>query len=169
MRYLAFLLLGCLSFGLQAEPVPEPDMKAIYTYNFALYTLWPESDRTHFNICTLNQDEVGLAMRKLEGKRIHGRPVAVVRLSSLDRISDCQILFIGDRATVNLPRINNLLGSEAVLTVSDMPAQNSVGIVIVPDGKRLVFDVNLERCRQAGLKLSSSLLKLARTVMVPPN
>lgn len=168
MRKLIILLASCLSLAANAEPVSEYDMKASYTYNFAAYTEWPESNRANFNVCTLNEEDVGLALRKFEGKRLHGRRLVIARLSSFVAVSQCQVLFIGEREISNLPRILSQLGDEPLLTVSDASSSTMTCMVLSLEGQRLVFDVNLEKCQQAKLKPSSALLRLARNVKKGP-
>ena len=169
MRRLLLLILLLLGGNarVQAEPLPEHDVKATYLYNFAVLTRWPESARARFNICTLGAEEVGLALRKLEGKLIHERPLTVARLSTLAAIRECQVLFVGQQDAASLPRIVATLGDEPVMTVTDAPQLASVCVVVAPEGKRLAFDVNLEKCRAAHLRPGAPMLNLARTVLKP--
>ena len=51
-----------------------------------------------------------------------------------------------------------------MLIVSDTGNLDAAMILIEADGNRLAFSVNLARVRQAGLDVSSKLLRLARTV-----
>lgn len=152
------------SGGERPAAIAEADMKAAYIYNFGAFTEWPESNRISFNICTLGDDRVGRSLRRYEGKLISQRRVVVARLSSLAAISDCQILFIGDAELPNLGRITHELGQQAVLTVTDAPVLSQVGAVIMPEGQRLVFEVNLDYCKRANLKPQSNLLRLAKSI-----
>lgn len=164
MRILLSLLIAWFSLTAHADPVGEYDMKASYLYNFAAFTEWPDSERATFNLCTLGDDNLGLALLRFEGKRIAGLRVAVARLSSLAAIRKCQLLFVGEREVINLPRIVAELGDEPVLTVTDTPALPQVGIVLSLENRRLVFDVNFEQCRRLNLRPSSTLLRLARSI-----
>lgn len=164
MRFLAALWIAWFSLTAQADPVAEYDMKATYLYNFAAFTEWPESDRYSFNLCTLGDENVAQALRRFEGRRIGKQRLTVARLSSLGAIRNCQLLFVGEREVVNLPRIAAELGDEPVLTVSDAALLPQVGIVLSLENQRLVFDVNFEQCRRLNLRPSSNLLRLARTV-----
>lgn len=164
MRLLISLLIAWFSLAAHADPVAEYDMKATYLYNFAAYTEWPESDRYSFNLCTLGDENLAQAMRRFEGKRIGKQRLMVARLSSLGAIRNCQLLFVGEREAVNLPRIAAELGDEPVLTVTDAALLPLVGIVISLENQRLVFDVNFEQCRRLNLRPSSTLLRLARSV-----
>lgn len=164
MRVLIFLLAVSWSMMLRADPVSEYEMKATYLFNFATFSEWPDSERATFNLCTLGEEEVGKALLRLDGRRLHGRRLVIARLTSLTALRNCQVLFVGEREVVNLPKIIAQLGEEPVLTVVDRPVSASVGIQMALEGRRLVFDVNVDQCRQAGVKPSSTLLRLARNV-----
>jgi hypothetical protein len=162
---LALLVLG--TPGVRAEALPELDLKATYTYNFAALTQWPPSTRANFNLCVLGDDNLAAAMRRLEGKALHGRAVAVARLGSLAAIRDCDVLYVGVDEAPSLPHIVALLGDAPVLTVTDAPPPQPAAILIVPEGTRLAFEVDLERSRRAGLRPGAALLGLARNLRRP--
>jgi hypothetical protein len=167
MRRLFPLLFAFVSLSAGATPLSEYQLKAGFAYNIAAYTEWPASDRRNFNFCTLNEENVGLGLAQFEGKQLHGRRLVIARLTSLVAIRQCQVLYIGEREAANLPRILKQLGDEPVLVISDAHEAPAVCVKLALDGERLVFDVNLERCRQAKLNPSSNLLRLAREVTKP--
>lgn len=170
MRRLALLVLLLLgASGVRAEAVPEHELKATYTYNFAALMQWPPLDHAGFNICVLGNGELASVMRRLEGKTVHGRAVSVARLGSLAAIRDCQVLYVAEDEAASLPRIASLLGDAPVLTVTDAPAAQDAAVRIVPEGRRLAFEVDVERCRRAGLKPAAALLSLARNLRRAPN
>ena len=77
--FLFVLALGAAP-GVFAQALPELDLKATYAYNFAVLTQWPPATRASFNFCVYGDDGVAEAMRRLQGKSVHGRSVAVVLL-----------------------------------------------------------------------------------------
>ena len=164
--FLLVLALGAAP-GVFAQALPELDLKATYAYNFAALTQWPPTARTSFNFCVLGDEGVAEAMRRLEGKTLHGRGVTVARLGALSAIRDCDLLYVGADEAPSLPRIVELLGDAPVLTVTDAPQPQPAAVVIVAEGSRLAFEVDVERCHRAGLKLGSALLGLARNLRRP--
>lgn len=62
-----------------------------------------------------------------------------------------------------------MLGDAPVLTVTDATQPQPVAVVIVPEGRRLAFEIDVERSRRAGLKPSAALLGLARNLRQPLN
>lgn len=164
MRCLFFLLAFCISLSGYAQPVSEYDLKASFIYKIALYTEWPQTEQDSFNICSLADANVGSAMKKLEGKRMGDRRVVVASLTSLAAIGECQVLFIGERAIIDLPKIIRLLAGKSILTVTDVPQLPFVGVVLALEDQRLLFDVNLDLCRRLNLRPRSAMLRLARNV-----
>jgi hypothetical protein len=79
---------------------------------------------------------------------------------------NCQTLFVGSTKDTELAKILETLNKVAVLTVSDMPRFTERGgmIQFILEGNRVRFQVNLTAAQNAGLTLSSQLLKLAALV-----
>ncbi len=167
MHKLIAIFFVAFSLTAFADQVAEYQLKAGYAYNFASFSEWPETTRVNFNFCTLNEENVGLALRRYEGRPLQGRRLVVARLTSLVAINQCQVLYIGASEAGNLPRILKQLGNEPVLTISDVPGVSAVCVKLALEGDRLVFDLNLERCQQARVKPSASMLRLAREVIKP--
>lgn len=167
MRGLLFLFALWASPGVFAQALSELDLKATYAYNFAALTQWPPATRTSFNFCVYGDNGLADAMRRLEGKALHGRSVVVARLGALTAIRDCDLLYVGKDEAPILGRIADLLGDAPVLTVSDASPPQPAAILIVPEGQRLAFEIDVERSRRAGLKPGAALLGLARNLRRP--
>lgn len=161
----ALMLLPRLALG---ATFAETEVRASYLYNFAKYTEWPESGRENFSICALNDEPLARALKGLEGKDVGKKRLSVAHLSSLASVRECQILFIGSADTYRLDKILDTLGNAPTLTVSSAPVLDRVNIVLVLDNNRMVFDVNLEAYRRAGLQPNSTLLRLARQIRKGP-
>jgi hypothetical protein len=72
---------------------------------------------------------------------------------------------VADAEAGDMPKVMAALGGKPVLVVAESPlARGSAAIVWSLQHSRLVFDVNLKAVRQADLRMSSKLLRLARTV-----
>jgi hypothetical protein len=154
----------------EAKP-SEYAVKATYLFNFARFVEWPAgatpSAETSFAICVLGQDPFGQALdATLAGQAVDGKPVVPKRISRAEDSVDCRILFISPSEAARLKEILTTVNRSGVLTVSDMPqfAKRGGMIQFVLDGNRVRFEVNLTNARDAGLTLSSELLKVAVTV-----
>jgi hypothetical protein len=151
----------------QAQAVPEYVMKATYLYNFMIFAEWPSAEagapQDGLNLCVLGQDSFGEALSNLEGKNVNGRRLSVSRLNGLAGIKKCHLLFITEQEAPNMQAIQKHLADAPVLTVADTPVATGAAILLSLDGKRLVFDVNMQRAKKVGITLSSKVLQLARS------
>jgi hypothetical protein len=163
--------------GLSAQSAKPTDfqVKAAYLYNFGRFVEWPanlaatRSDA--FTVCVLGQDPFGPALdATLAGQMITGKRVIAKRISAPQDSGNCQVLFLSLTTNEHLDRIIAAVDKNAVLTVSDMPQFLERGgmIQFVLEGNRVRFEVNLTATRQAGLTLSSELLKVAIAVKRDP-
>jgi hypothetical protein len=165
----AFVIVPSLSA--QPSKPGEYAIKATYLYNFGRYVEWPARFAAvkgdSFAICVLGQDPFGQALdTTLAGEAIEGKPVVAKRISNPQDAVSCRILFISSAEDGRLKQILTALDKTAVLTVSDIPQflQRGGMIRFVLDGNKVRFEVNLTSARDAGLTLSSELLKVAITV-----
>jgi hypothetical protein len=168
-RYLSLVLLLASSVVLaQEKAVPEYTMKAAYLYNFAQLTDWPARADSggDFTICVAGQDEVADALADMAGRSVQGRALRPVRIQQTTDAVQCQLLYVGDGSGQRGMRMIDTLRGKPVLTVTDDPrvAREGAMLLIVPDGKRLAFEVNRESASRAQLKFSSKLLRLASRV-----
>jgi hypothetical protein len=155
----------------QQSKLPEYEVKAAYLYNFGKFVEWPATANTgkdnSFTICVLGQDPFGPALdAALAGQSIDGKNVVARRLSRPQEALNCRIVFISSSEESRLKDVLEALDKAAVLTVSDIPQFSTRGgaIQFVLDGKKIRFEVNLSNAADAGLTLSSELLKVATTV-----
>lgn len=157
-----------LATGHAAE-TPDPGeyrVKAAFLYNFALFTVWPDTGRT-LTVCIEGTDPFGAELDPLQGKPIGERTIAIQRLARGDPLAGCQIVYIAPTAIGRLPRILERLGGSATLTVADSPgaAQQGVALNMAVTRNKVTFEANLAAARAAGLTLSSKLLRLATEVI----
>ena len=166
LALLLLLLLGPKSFA--AQPALEYDIKAAMVFNFAQFTEWPleafATTNAPFVIGILGADPFGRTLDDLvRNEHVHGHPMQVRRLRSLQESTHCHILFVSRSEERNWSRIRGYLDHAPVLTVSDMPDFASRGgmICLLMDQQKVRFRINTEAAGQADLKLSSKLLRLA--------
>lgn len=97
---------------------------------------------------------------------VQGRAIQIKQNARMD-IEDCHIVYLpADLPPAVLAKWLEAAVKTHTLTVSDAPdfIENGGMIGLVDVGGRYRFDVNLGNVRRADLKISSYLLKLARTV-----
>ena len=145
-------------------------IKAAILYNFAKFASWPETVFSHpgapLRICVLGEDPFGAALDSLHGKQVRNRPLAISRISAVEESPQCHILFVSASEEVRLTTIIDYMGRLPILTVADMGRfTNSGGIIALKEvDNRSRIEVNIGAADQAGLKLSSKLLRLADMV-----
>jgi hypothetical protein len=158
----------------ETQSAREYQIKAAFLYNFAKFIQWPEKpgvgDESTFNLCVLGKDPFGETLDSLEGTRINGRKVSIKRLSTLEEVENCQIIFVCRSEQNQLNQIIARLEGENVLTVGDMEdfARRGGVISFMMIDRKVRFDVNIDAAERAGLHISSKLLKLANFVHDKP-
>lgn len=172
---LRLLVVGlCLAASHPAwtsEPSRLALTKAAFVLNFGRYTEWPAdtfaTPESPLHLCLLKDNsEIGIAMRRAEGKRIGSRPLVVRRIASSDELPGCHMFFAEAGALALDAQWWQALSQSAVLSIGDAPDFTGQGGVIglVPVDLRLGFEVNLAAARRLEIRLSSQLLALARAV-----
>jgi YfiR/HmsC-like len=155
----------------QQTKASEYELKAVYLYNFAKFVDFPadatKSKGGPFTICVLGKDPFGSVLdATVADESIAGKRVIAKRIAETPQAVDCQILYISSSEEGRLNTIFGGLSRMAILTVSDIPqfSQHGGMIEFVLQGNKIRFDVNLGAAQQAGLNLSSQLLKVASNV-----
>jgi len=149
----------------QAERPTESQVKAAYLYNFGKFVRWPAKAAVEtFDICVLGKDTFGPALlATVTGESIDGKSVVARNIPSVQEASNCRILFVSSSEDKRLKVILAAAKRLGTLTVSDIPdfaAQGGMIELVTQEG-RIRFEVNLTAVNQAGLTVSSELLKVA--------
>jgi hypothetical protein len=145
-------------------------VKAAYLYNFGKFvnrSAAASDDAKGFTICVLGKDPFGsLLDSALANQTIEGQSVIARRLASAQEAVGCRILFISSSEDHQLKDILMATAKNDALTVSDIAQFSERGgmIEFVPQGDRVRFAVNVSNVEDAGLSLSSELLKVAVSV-----
>jgi YfiR/HmsC-like len=172
----ALVLLCVLTAGLStrnAQAQGQPDeyqVKAAYLLNFARFVEWPSDvlpAGSPLTIAVIGNDPfAGTLENLMRGNPANGHPIRVRYLRWNDSLVQCQIVYISTSEEAHLPEILRLMGSESVLTVSDMDRFSLRGGVIEfrMVGNRVRFDINRTPATAARIHISSKLLSVARAV-----
>ena len=171
---LCFLFLATLAPPpLRGEPTTENRVKAAYLLNFARFVTWPESafesSVSPIVLCILGADQIHEALPTIQYKRVQDRPLIIRHIGSLEDLLPCHMLYITESHRPSIDDVLMALNGSPILTISSLPdvSQKGVMITFVSMGNKIRFDVNLSTTHQAGLSISSRLLKLARLVPTP--
>jgi hypothetical protein len=157
-----------------AAPAPpeEYDVKAAFLYHFAHLVEWPAPSvpGEPFVIAVAGYDPFGVALDQvLAGKSVRGQPVRVQRFTDAKQLEGARIhiLFVGQGDDEHVRKTVAAVAGQPVLTVGESPRfaerGGMISFRVTPEG-RIAFDINRQRSEDAGLRMSSQLLKLARIV-----
>jgi YfiR/HmsC-like len=149
----------------------EYQVEAAYLFNFGKFVNWPseaaEKNTGSFVICVLGDDPFGTSLDQLMGHgTVKGKGLVAKRITRVQDAAACQVLYISSSEASRAAKIISTLGNTSVLTVSDIPQFIERGgmIQFILDGGKVRFQVNLSAAENAGLVMSSELLKVAVSV-----
>lgn len=162
------LCLAALLLGPPAGATPqESEIRAAVVANFINYLEIPDAvsaQNADPQICVAGRGESADALLALDGRVLYGRRLQVTPRLHPASMVGCRILFIGDTAMRSTSEWLRGVAGQPILTVSEqedfLPAGGMV--LLATQGRRTVFDISLIALRQANLKLSAKLLRLAR-------
>ena len=178
LRWLPALVLVALFAGIapavlaQAEVLEEYQVKAAFLYQFTKFIEWPSEAfpdaNAPFSICVAGADPFGNILNQLfQQKTVGQRRLELRRSAHGEDLQGCQILFISASERKRFPAILDKVKGTPVVTVSEsdrfMQAGGTINFFLSEE--RVRFDINLEATEGTGLKFSSRLLSVARTVL----
>lgn len=163
----ALVLLGPLPAGGQVD---ADRVKGAFLYNFAKFVSWPAdalSEGDPLVLCVLASAETHERLAgTIQGKTAQGHPVRTRALGDASEGRSCHILYVDVEAGVSAGALAAALAGQSVLTVGESEAFARRGGIVrfFRKGNKLRFEVNPAAAEQAGLRISSRLLRLARVV-----
>lgn len=177
IRRLGFALMlvaGWLYAALaSAEDVSRINqVKAAFVLNIARFVSWPDdaipNPNENMRLCLYRDNPIGQAISSIDGEKVGGHDIAIQHIQSLRQSGSCNILLITERELKHYREEAPASPSRPLLTIADlteteasMPPHDDILITLIRNGARIGFEINLEKSRRAGLRMSSELLKLA--------
>jgi hypothetical protein len=171
----ALILLGIVLAAPSAAPIfgqapgedstYEYEVKAVFLYNFTRYLHWPEKTGTEaFTIVVLGKSGIVEPLQEIARKKTVGsKPIVVRQCFEAGKIGRPRILFIAKSAVPGISRVLEKIRGREILTVSEAEGLGSQGVAVnfVPRDGTIKFEMNEKALRDAGIQVSSQLLKLA--------
>lgn len=167
---LAVLLAVPLAAPAQSPPPTlENDVKAAFLYNFTKFVEWPAPSPPDepFRLCAL-ADPVFIAAldRTIAEESVGGRRLFRAEARSEEAARRCAILYVGSGYAEQGAPLLAAVRDLPVLTVGDgaqfVKHGGAIGFLL--ENNRVRFDISLRAVQRSGLKASSKLLRVARTV-----
>jgi hypothetical protein len=169
--FLLAWLVATAPYSVAAQRLSQQEIKAAYLINFAKFTEWPAASfpraETPIVIGVAGDETLRHAIDRLaKGKLFGGR---ALRTRSVDHPADASqthLVFFADSTESQTANILRLVSGLPVLTVGDAEGFSGAGgmIGVFLEDDRLRFDIRVDIAERAGLKVSSRVLMLARTV-----
>lgn len=153
-----------------ADGLSEAQIKAAYLFNFAKFVEWPGGGlpaNTEILLCVVGNNVLDGELEALNGRNVGEHQLRVVSKNYADlSLAGCQLLYIGGSEQAHFLVILTALGDSPTLTLSDIDgfAEKGGGIGLLFRDNKVVFEVNLEPIRKAGLHLPGQLLNIASYV-----
>ncbi len=171
----AAVLLGIVgsvsSLRGQVSSPSEAQIKAAFLYNFAKFVEWPPeafAEPISPIIIGVAGDESfeDILDHIVNDKMVQGRKLLVKRWKRNQSSHLYHILFIGAPESNALAEILQNIKGESVLTVGETDgfAQRGGVINFILSDNKVRFEINRKSAETVGLKISSKLLALAKTV-----
>jgi hypothetical protein len=176
-RTLIFILL--IAALLEAGPnssaqtiaAREYQIKAVFLFNFAEFVDWPprafEDAQSPLVIGVLGDDPFGTSLDEaVRDEKVNNRPLVIRRFQRVEDVTTCHILFLGLTEPEQLEKALAGLKGRSILTVSDADDFSRLGGMIrfVMENNRIHLKINLGAAKEAGLTISSKLLRPAEIV-----
>ena len=165
LRWIWWLLsLSCVRAWPETADV-EAHLKAAFIYNFARFVEWPSNTTPGpVRIGVFGRGDIIAPLEDIvRGKSANGRPIEVARLASPAQADGCAILLIEQSETKHIRDTVSTLANKPVLTVCDggdcLRDGGMISFQTVNESVR--FQINQQAAENAGLRISSQLLKVA--------
>lgn len=174
--------LVCASPSAAAQAPRAFEVKAAFLSNFAKFAEWPPdilADGAPITFCVMGDAEVAGALEKLVKSRpASGHPLKVLRLKVdvLSRgkestVRACHLLYASGIDAKLWPELLGAIEGKPVFSVSDSDgfAERGGMAALYVEVHRMRFAINVDTMRRSGVRLSASLLSLAKIVKDDPN
>lgn len=147
----------------------EETLTAAFLYNFLRFAEWPADavPRDTLTICFADSTPFREKLEALSGRSAQNKTVQIKRIELGDNPIECQLLFLPrEEKIVRIREWIKNINALPILVVGNLNDFLDLGgmIVLIDEGSRLQFEVNLEPVRKVRLRLTSQLLKIARDV-----
>jgi hypothetical protein len=145
----------------------DDEVKAAFILRFTEFIEWPDrpgTQRDPWLICVLGDHPIApLLARMTTDYTVKGRKIEVRLLERVEDTAACQVVYVPDYSSAQMPAVRQVLLDRPVLVVTNGPglAQAGAAINLFRDDERLRFEINPATLEGAGLKASSRLLRLA--------
>lgn len=140
----------------------ESKFKALFIYKFSQYITWP-SGGNQVTIGVLGDSPVYNELAKIAQSK---SDLSIMKLSSLNKLSQCQIIYLPGSRSKSAASIQSQIGSKSILLVADDKSTTGNGsdIGFFLQGGKLRFLIHERGIRKKRMIPNSKLLALGKTI-----
>ncbi len=150
-------------------------IKAAFILNIVRFVSWPDHDSGssdgHLMLCLYRENSINSAIAHIHGKKAGGRSIEINQIESLAESRLCHVLILSEQPFEKFVDDIQPGLDRPMLTIADftevegfLHMHPDILISLVRNGPRIGFQINLNKTREVGLRMSSKLLKLATIV-----
>jgi len=157
-----------------ADSASEYELKAAFLYKFTKFVAWPSEafagPDSPIVVGIAGFDPFGPVLEEMVAEQsVGGRPIAVRRFETPERLGLCHILFIGRKEDRQdwLRAAEGELAAIALTVGEDEGFQKQGAITLLLRDNHIRLAVNLGAVHRTGLQVSSKMLALATIVGEP--
>ncbi|PUE23998.1 hypothetical protein B9Z39_14660 [Limnohabitans sp. JirII-29] len=153
----------------QTDLSREARIQAVLILRLIKFVEWPADSMTRtesLQVCIWGESPTEIALQSLQNQKIRERDIRFKKLTLPLDTRGCHVLYVSNTVRDVSPALLYGSGSNALLTISDMPDFNKRGgiIALVRKDNRIGFEIQLRYAREHGLQIGAPLLELARVV-----
>ena len=140
------------------------NLLSVYIYNFTKFIEWPQSKSDDFKICVWGENNIVNPLNTIAQKEnVNGKRIVVNVIEDIRKISDCNILFVGEEDKSQLNKIiENIKGKNILLITNSAGfAKRGAGINFLRVDDKIKFEINKAVLEANKIIPSSRLLSLA--------
>jgi hypothetical protein len=140
----------------------EFSLKTAYVFHFAELVEWPESNLVAINICLQSTNRLARSIGILEGQTIGDASIHVIT-DYPKSLEGCQMLLVTSLDELT-DSVQDHARQQHILLLSDQASFAAHGGMLEFNRRddKLNLVVNIKAVKQAGLKISSKLLRMAQ-------
>ncbi|NOT83872.1 MAG: YfiR family protein [Methylococcaceae bacterium] len=163
-------IMLCVCGSAFADATQEYTVKAAIALNFARFTEWPESalklNAQEITLCVLGDNVAEEAFLQMDGKKVGNRSLYVIYLSRPRNLEQCQLLYVSGLDKNTTIQLLTEIKNQPILTIGEQRYFTDYHGMINLDMQngKVDIQINLEATKQAGLAVSSRVLKIATIV-----
>lgn len=168
MQILKLLIVTFLLLSTLHATSSEDELKAVVVGKFSHFIKWMDEDNYKYFVITVfkNHSFDTYLDTIYEHKRIHKKPIKIRYVDNIEEVGFTHILYVTKHSQEEQKAILDYAQENSILTISENSgfAQRGGVIQLYFISQKIHLKINNEVAKKSNLKISSSLLSIAKIV-----